>query len=108
MASDLPQMSYSELLPHNGVDKPTVYLALKNIVFDVSSADFYKPGGPYHVLAGHDASVALAIMTKEPEFVDHNKYNWEECLDENEKIVLDSWFSKISEKYAKVAQIKKV
>lgn len=55
---------------------PKVYIALKDEVFDVSNADFYKPGGPYVVLAGHDASVALAKMTKEPEFVDETKYKW--------------------------------
>ena len=63
MAATQPKMTHAELLHHNGADLPTVYLALKNIVFDVSSSDFYKPGGPYHVLAGHDASVALAKMT---------------------------------------------
>ena len=98
-------MTHEELLQHNGVDAQTVYLALKKFVFDVSASDFYKPGGPYHVLAGHDASVALAKMTQELEFLDHNKYKWEECLDENEKIVLDHWFSKLSEKYAQIAEL---
>ena len=92
-------MTHAELLHHNGVEAPTVYLAIKNIVFDVSTSDFYKPDGPYHVLAGHDASVALAKMTKETEFMDHTKYKWEECLDGDEKIVLDNWFTKLSEKY---------
>ena len=76
MASDLSKMTYDELHKYNGIDSPNVYLSLKNIVFNVSSADFYKPGGPYNVLAGHDGSVALAKMTKEPEFVDHTKNKW--------------------------------
>jgi len=100
-------MTFEELKHYNGVDTPTVYIALKGLVFDVSEADFYKPGGPYNVLAGHDASVALAKMTKEPEFVDRNKYKWEDSLDENEMIVLDQWFTKLSEKYKQVAQISK-
>jgi hypothetical protein len=37
--------------------------------------------------------------------MDHNKYKWEECLDENEKIVLDHWFSKLSEKYPQIAEL---
>ena len=57
------------------------------------------------MLAGHEASVALAKMTQEPEFMDQNKYKWEECLDESEKIVLDHWFSKLSEKYPQIAQL---
>jgi hypothetical protein len=37
--------------------------------------------------------------------MDHTKYKWEECLDESEKIVLDHWFSKLSEKYPQIAQL---
>lgn len=73
-----------------------------NLVFDVSSADFYKPGGPYHFLSGHDGSVALAKMSMDQEYLDYNKHKWEECLDKDEKIVLDQWIIKISGKYPKV------
>ena len=102
---ELPSMTYAELLKFNGTASEKVYFSLKGIVFDVSGSDFYKPGGPYHFLAGHEASVPLAKMTKEIEFLDQEKYKWDECLDENDKIILENWFLKISEKYTKVAKI---
>jgi membrane-associated progesterone receptor component len=103
--TDLPSMSYAELSKFDGVASDKIYFSLKGIVFDVSGSDFYKPGGPYHYLAGHEASVPLAKMSKETEFLDQEKYKWDECLDENDKIMLENWFSKISEKYPKVAKI---
>ena len=103
--TDLPSMSYAELSKFDGVASEKIYFSLKGIVFDVSGSDFYKPGGPYHYLAGHEASVPLAKMSKETEFLDREKYKWDECLDENDKIMLENWFSKISEKYPKVAKI---
>ena len=103
--TDLPSMSYAELSKFDGVASDKIYFSLKGIVFDVSGSDFYKPGGPYHYLAGHEASVPLAKMSKETEYLDQEKYKWDECLDENDKIMLENWFSKISEKYPKVAKI---
>ncbi len=97
--AELPTMTYAELAKYNGESSDKVYFSLKGVVFDVSGSDFYKPGGPYHYLAGHEASVALAKMSKEVEYVDNEKYKWDECLDENEKSILDNWYSKISEKY---------
>ena len=103
---ELPTMSFVELAKFNGEGgSDKIYFSLKGIVFDVSGSDFYKPGGPYHYLAGHEASVALAKMSKELEFVDHEKLKWNECLDENEMIILDNWYSKLSEKYPKIAKI---
>ena len=103
--TDLPSMSYAELSKFDGVASDKIYFSLKGIVFDVSGSDFYKPGGPYHYLAGHEASVSLAKMSKETEYLDLEKYKWDECLDENDNIMLENWFSKISEKYPKVAKI---
>ena len=78
-------MSHSQLAEYNGEQESTdnkTYIAIKGVVFDVSSADFYKPGGPYHYFAGHDASVALAKMSKEPEMLDPAKYSWKTSLNE--------------------------
>jgi len=82
---------------------------LKGSVFDVSNADFYKPGGPYHVLAGHDASVALARMNLDPEVLNNPaKYNWRECLNEEEKQSLENWFKRLSDKYPVVGTLEEI
>ena len=104
----LPAFTHDQLAQYTGTNAATdnkVYIAIKGVVFDVSAADFYKPGGAYNAFAGHDASVALAKMSKDEAMLDPSKYNWKECLDENEKIMLDNWFNRLSEKYQKVGVI---
>lgn len=58
--------SYDSLGFYNGTTNPEVYIALKNLVFDVSSSESYRRGGNYHFLAGKDASVNLAKMSMDP------------------------------------------
>jgi predicted heme/steroid binding protein len=45
-------------------------LALKGIIYDVSSSDFYSKGGAYSVFSGHDASVNLAKMSHDAQYLD--------------------------------------
>jgi predicted heme/steroid binding protein len=58
---DLPVFSLAELRVYDSSNERT-YLGCNRLVFDVSSSPFYKEGGSYSQLAGHDASVALARM----------------------------------------------
>ena len=45
-------------------------MALKGNIYDVSSSEFYGVGGGYHQFAGHDASINLAKMSHEDQFLD--------------------------------------
>jgi hypothetical protein len=47
-------------------------LAIKGIIYDVSSSDFYSKDGAYSVFSGHDASINLAKMSHDKSFL--NKY----------------------------------
>jgi len=56
----LPTLSTEELAKYSSGDK--VYVAICDLVYDVSSSEAYRPGSSYSVFAGKDASVALAKM----------------------------------------------
>lgn len=63
-ASNLKKFSTAQLAKYNGVD-PTlpIYIGLDGFVYDVTKGkDFYKVGGPYHDLAGRDASSELHLV----------------------------------------------
>jgi predicted heme/steroid binding protein len=55
-----------------GAENERVLLALRGIIYDVSSSDFYCKNGAYSVFSGYDASVNLAKMSHEKEYL--NKY----------------------------------
>lgn len=69
---DPVNMTYAELRKFNGEADPKVYVALKGTIYDVSTSDFYGVGGGYHQFAGYDASVNLAKMSHDDQFL--NKY----------------------------------
>ena len=63
MGSDGGMFTLAELHNYDGADGKPIYVSINRIVYNVTKArNFYGPGGPYHVLAGHDASYALAAM----------------------------------------------
>ncbi len=82
-----------------------VYVALKDLVYDVSSSEAYKPGSSYHVFAGKDASVALARMNFSPE---NFSVHWSEIeKDEKQKKTLEEWVLFYRKRYPIVAKLGK-
>ena len=54
-------MTLQELKEHDG-SKGSNYLAVKDLILDVTHSHFYAKDGPYGVFAGRDCSIALATM----------------------------------------------
>lgn len=99
-------LTMQELSKFDGKKNKKVYVALKNIIFDVSSSESYKPGNSYNALAGHDASVSLAKMSLDEEFLDmYNKV----VLKKDEIKTLEEWVVYFEEKkkYPVVGFLKK-
>ena len=56
-------MNLSQLRKYNGEDKRNIVVAVDKKLFEVTKrSDIYGPGGMYSLLAGRDASRALATM----------------------------------------------
>jgi membrane-associated progesterone receptor component len=95
-------LTIQELNEYDGVKNPKVLVALKGVIYDVSSSDFYSVGGGYHLFAGHDASINLAKMSHEIEFLD----KWEQYeLNKEETQVLNDWVARFSMKYHTVGNV---
>jgi membrane-associated progesterone receptor component len=72
-------------------------LAVKGVVFDVSAGRaFYGKGGGYEMLAGRDASRALAKMSMDVADVENARCD---DLDERQRLSLDSWVERLKAKY---------
>ena len=92
-------ITLEELRPNDGIDGRPIHICAKGIVFDMTERgqDFYGPDCGYAIMAGRDASVALAKMsldgadTEEP--VDMS------VLVGSEMDVLDDWVAKYKLKY---------
>ncbi|XP_068701874.1 membrane-associated progesterone receptor component 2-like [Montipora foliosa] len=96
-----------ELLEYDGVKQKRVLLAVNFKVFDVTRGkDFYGPGGPYSVFAGHDASRGLATFSVGPDAV---KAECDDLSDLN-SMQMDSlreWETQFMEKYDMVGRLLK-
>eukprot|EP01126_Amoeba_proteus_P035726 TRINITY_DN3605_c0_g4_i3.p1 TRINITY_DN3605_c0_g4~~TRINITY_DN3605_c0_g4_i3.p1 ORF type:complete len:163 (-),score=29.03 TRINITY_DN3605_c0_g4_i3:258-746(-) len=86
----------AELLKYTGINGTPIYLSLKGKVYDVSSKpNFYGPGGPYGVFAGHDSSRCLATMSTSPEDLDKPLGD----LNADQLETLDGWADKFELNY---------
>lgn len=81
-------LTLEELRQFDGVQKREIFLAIKGKIYDVSSSPAYRKSSDYGVLAGHDASVNLAKMSKEEKFLDMSS---KIELSEEEKETLEEW-----------------
>ena len=103
---DLPpvgDLTSEELSAFDGSDssKPLL-MAIKDIIYDVTAgASFYGPGGPYHVLAGNDASRSLALMSTKKEDVSPSL----DGLTEKQLDTLAKWELKFKDKYPEVGKV---
>jgi predicted heme/steroid binding protein len=89
------KFTLDEIRKYDGSNNKS-YIAVDGLVFDVSEAKFYKPGGPYAMFAGRDASVALAKMSFEPQWLEMPLKDAE--LDEVERTNLTKWRERFIEK----------
>lgn len=73
----LPDITLEELAAR--ANDTNLLLGCRGIVFDVSSnAEAYGPGLAYNVFIGKDATVALAKMKFDAEFLDPNIIHWKD------------------------------
>ncbi|KAI5966214.1 uncharacterized protein KGF55_000523 [Candida pseudojiufengensis] len=92
---NLPKFTITELSKYNGKDKPQYYVAIKRLIYDVTSnSDSYKPGKGYNVFVGKDSSRLLGTSSlklkpneegKTPESWDYSDFG------DKELKVLNDW-----------------
>ncbi|DAZ95801.1 TPA: hypothetical protein N0F65_009197 [Lagenidium giganteum] len=104
----MPDQRYftqQELHEFNGTRTKKIYIALLGEVFDVSAdSDEYGPGGPYEVLAGCEASRAVATMRLTPDEASNLELG---DLTEAQRASLDKWVNKfrVDKKYPSVGRL---
>lgn len=57
--SDIPEYSKAQLALHNGQDKPTVWIAYKGVIYDVTRSNLWRNGTHYEHWAGQDLTDEL-------------------------------------------------
>lgn len=83
------------------------WIAAQGLVFDVTDSEFYTPPhGPYAILVGKDASMALGKMAlKEEYLLNKNAMHWSRDLNPKELKVLQGWVDKFQAKYPVVGHL---
>lgn len=97
------------LLPYNGSTNPSVYLAVRGKVFDVTPGkNFYGPGGPYENFAGRDASRGLACSSFDEEMLTKDlegPLDDLKGLDAEQMETLSGWEERFEGKYLVVGRL---
>lgn len=94
-----------ELRKMDGTQGNPIYVAVRGVVYDVSSrASFYGPGGPYHVFAGRDAARALALGSLDERDVE-SPYPRLDDLQPSEMEALNDWIASYQAKYEVVGRL---
>lgn len=95
-----------ELLRYDGVRLDKIYVAIRGVVFDVSSnVKAYGPGSLYHIFTGKDSSRALAKASLKPEDNDYETSYKTDGLTPAELTVLDDWYTFFSKRYNVVGRV---
>ncbi|GBG27006.1 NADH-cytochrome b5 reductase 2 [Hondaea fermentalgiana] len=90
-----------ELAQFNSKNGRPVYIAAKGVIYDVDP-EFYGEGGPYEMMAGKDASRALALVSLDPADVENTSLEGLTWMDLN---TLDEWIAKFEMKYTRVGYL---
>mmetsp|Transcript_15243 Transcript_15243/g.18490 ORF Transcript_15243/g.18490 Transcript_15243/m.18490 type:complete len:490 (-) Transcript_15243:3244-4713(-) len=90
-----------ELREFDGRDGKPVYVAAKGVVYDVDP-EFYGPDGPYGIMAGRDATRALALVSLEQADIDNTSTDDLAWGDLN---TLEEWIAKFEFKYNRVGYL---
>jgi membrane-associated progesterone receptor component len=98
------QYDLVQLAQHDGRRGARTLLAAGGTVWDVSSSEAFRDGGPYEMFAGRDATLALAHMRLEPADVSCTA-GWKELGAEAEAN-LASWCGYFDERYRQVGVLR--
>lgn len=61
-------LTEEQLSQYDGIKNPKVYLALKQVIYDVTGSPFYAPDSGYHAFTGRDSSINLAKMSHDEQY----------------------------------------
>ena len=110
LPGEVPNRTFTraELRRHDGRNGAAIYVAVNDLVHDMSSgARFYGPGASYGFLAGRDATVALAKFSLDPQVLDDTPEWRLEDFDEGELASLANYMRRFKEKYPIVGRLKR-
>jgi len=98
------EYTVDELYENDGKNNKPIWLSAKGEVFDVTKGrDFYGPESGYAIMAGRDASRALALMSLEGADIDNNRID---DLTASDIMTLEEWRSKFHGKYTCLGTLK--